>query len=104
MRSDHPARRTGRGDPRAHRVRWRARARGVQRAAGHGILECARVGLAVAGRGRPGGLYVALGDSLAAGYQPGGAELRDTAYPALTATRLRGRGRGPHPGEPRLQR
>ena len=35
-----------------------------------------------------GGLYVALGDSLAAGYQPGGAELRDTAYPALTATRL----------------
>jgi lysophospholipase L1-like esterase len=35
-----------------------------------------------------GGLYVALGDSLAAGYQPGGAELRDTAYPALTADRL----------------
>jgi lysophospholipase L1-like esterase len=35
-----------------------------------------------------GGLYVALGDSLAAGYQPGGAELRDTAYPALTATRI----------------
>ena len=35
-----------------------------------------------------GGLYVALGDSLAAGYQPGGAELRDTAYPALTAGRL----------------
>jgi lysophospholipase L1-like esterase len=35
-----------------------------------------------------GGLYVALGDSLAAGYQPGGAELRDTAYPALTAARL----------------
>jgi lysophospholipase L1-like esterase len=35
-----------------------------------------------------GGLYVALGDSLAAGYQPGGAELRDTAYPALTANRL----------------
>jgi lysophospholipase L1-like esterase len=35
-----------------------------------------------------GGLYVALGDSLAAGYQPGGAELRDTAYPALTARRL----------------
>ena len=34
------------------------------------------------------GLYVALGDSLAAGYQPGGAELRDTAYPALTASRL----------------
>jgi len=33
-------------------------------------------------------LYVALGDSLAAGYQPGGTELRDTAYPALTATRL----------------
>lgn len=33
-------------------------------------------------------LYVALGDSLAAGYQPGGAELRETAYPALTATRL----------------
>jgi lysophospholipase L1-like esterase len=35
-----------------------------------------------------GGLYVALGDSLAAGDQPGGAELRDTAYPALTAGRL----------------
>ena len=33
-------------------------------------------------------LYVALGDSLAAGYQPGGTELRDTAYPALTAGRL----------------
>lgn len=33
-------------------------------------------------------LYVALGDSLAAGYQPGGTELRDTAYPALTANRL----------------
>ncbi|HSO63823.1 MAG TPA: GDSL-type esterase/lipase family protein [Ornithinibacter sp.] len=33
-------------------------------------------------------LYVALGDSLAAGYQPGGTELRDTAYPALTASRL----------------
>ena len=31
---------------------------------------------------------MALGDSLAAGYQPGGAELRDTAYPALTASRL----------------
>ena len=31
---------------------------------------------------------MALGDSLAAGYQPGGAELRDTAYPALTANRL----------------
>ena len=41
----------------------------------------------------PGGLYVALGDSLAAGYQPGGAELRDTAYPALTATRLGGQRR-----------
>jgi lysophospholipase L1-like esterase len=39
-----------------------------------------------------GGLYVALGDSLAAGYQPGGAELRDTAYPALTANRLAGGG------------
>ncbi|HWO50691.1 MAG TPA: SGNH/GDSL hydrolase family protein [Ornithinibacter sp.] len=39
-----------------------------------------------------GGLYVALGDSLAAGYQPGGAELRDTAYPALTATRLEAAG------------
>jgi lysophospholipase L1-like esterase len=37
-------------------------------------------------------LYVALGDSLAAGYQPGGAELRDTAYPALTAARLTGDG------------
>jgi lysophospholipase L1-like esterase len=36
----------------------------------------------------PSGGYLALGDSLAAGYQPGGAELRDTAYPALTATRL----------------
>lgn len=35
--------------------------------------------------------YLALGDSLAAGYQPGGTELRDTAYPALTAARL-GRG------------
>ena len=33
-------------------------------------------------------LYVALGDSLAAGYQPGGAELRETAYPALAANRL----------------
>ncbi len=41
-----------------------------------------------AGSTGAGGLYVALGDSLAAGYQPGGAELRDTAYPALTATRL----------------
>ena len=51
-----------------------------------------------------GGLYVALGDSLAAGYQPGGAELRDTAYPALTATRLEAAGRRAHPGEPRLQR
>ncbi len=36
----------------------------------------------------PSGGYLALGDSLAAGYQPGGAELRDTAYPALTAARL----------------
>ncbi len=35
-----------------------------------------------------GRLYVALGDSLAAGYQPGGSELRDTAYPALAASRL----------------
>ena len=35
---------------------------------------------------------MALGDSLAAGYQPGGAELRDTAYPALTATRLEAAG------------
>jgi lysophospholipase L1-like esterase len=34
------------------------------------------------------GSYLALGDSLAAGYQPGGTELRETAYPALTATRL----------------
>jgi lysophospholipase L1-like esterase len=34
------------------------------------------------------GVYLALGDSLAAGYQPGGTELRDTAYPALTAGRL----------------
>ena len=39
-----------------------------------------------------GKLYLALGDSLAAGYQPGGAELRDTAYPALTAGRLAARG------------
>lgn len=39
-----------------------------------------------------GRLYVALGDSLAAGYQPGGAELRDTAYPALTAARLGAKG------------
>ena len=39
-----------------------------------------------------GGLYVALGDSLAAGYQPGGAELRDTAYPALAAARLEAAG------------
>jgi lysophospholipase L1-like esterase len=37
-------------------------------------------------------LYVALGDSLAAGYQPGGSELRDTAYPALTARRLKADG------------
>jgi lysophospholipase L1-like esterase len=37
-------------------------------------------------------LYVALGDSLAAGYQPGGTELRDTAYPALVAGRLGGDG------------
>ena len=37
-------------------------------------------------------LYVALGDSLAAGYQPGGTELRDTAYPALAASRLAGEG------------
>ncbi|MGL5864299.1 MAG: SGNH/GDSL hydrolase family protein [Dermatophilaceae bacterium] len=35
-----------------------------------------------------GGIYLALGDSLAAGYQPGGTELRDTAYPALAASRL----------------
>ena len=39
-----------------------------------------------------GGVYVALGDSLAAGYQPGGTELRETAYPALTAGRLAGEG------------
>jgi len=45
-----------------------------------------------AGASKAGGLYVALGDSLAAGYQPGGAELRDTAYPALTATRLEAAG------------
>lgn len=37
-------------------------------------------------------LYVALGDSLAAGYQPGGSELRDSAYPALAANRLEGDG------------
>ncbi|MGL5818120.1 MAG: SGNH/GDSL hydrolase family protein [Phycicoccus sp.] len=35
-----------------------------------------------------GGMYLALGDSLAAGFQPGGTELRDTAYPALAAARL----------------
>ncbi len=35
-----------------------------------------------------GALYLALGDSLAAGYQPGGTELRDSAYPALAAARL----------------
>ena len=35
-----------------------------------------------------GEMYLALGDSLAAGYQPGGAELRDSAYPALAAGRL----------------
>ncbi len=34
------------------------------------------------------GAYLALGDSLAAGYQPGGTELRETAYPALAAARL----------------
>jgi lysophospholipase L1-like esterase len=34
------------------------------------------------------GAYLALGDSLAAGYQPGGTELRETAYPALAADRL----------------
>ncbi len=39
-----------------------------------------------------GAVYLALGDSLAAGYQPGGTELRDTAYPALAATRLAGDG------------
>ena len=37
-------------------------------------------------------LYVALGDSLAAGYQPGGSELRDSAYPALATSRLAGDG------------
>ncbi|WP_377641452.1 SGNH/GDSL hydrolase family protein [Oryzobacter terrae] len=37
-------------------------------------------------------LYVALGDSLAAGYQPGGTELRDSAYPALATSRLAGDG------------
>ncbi len=42
--------------------------------------------------GGGGGVYVALGDSLAAGYQPGGTELRETAYPALTAGRLAGEG------------
>lgn len=36
-----------------------------------------------------GALYLALGDSLAAGYQPGGAELRESAYPALAAARIR---------------
>ncbi|MBR7744528.1 SGNH/GDSL hydrolase family protein [Phycicoccus sp. BSK3Z-2] len=34
--------------------------------------------------------YLALGDSLAAGYQPGGTELRDSAYPALAANLLDG--------------
>src|SRR5690349_16850312 len=37
-------------------------------------------------------VYVALGDSLAAGYQPGGSELRDSAYPALATSRLAGDG------------
>lgn len=41
-----------------------------------------------ASAGGSGPLYLALGDSLAAGYQPGGAELRDSAYPALAAARL----------------
>ena len=36
----------------------------------------------------PGQTYLALGDSLAAGYQPGGTELRDSAYPALALSRL----------------
>ncbi|MGL4745362.1 MAG: SGNH/GDSL hydrolase family protein [Dermatophilaceae bacterium] len=40
------------------------------------------------------GLYLALGDSLAAGFQPGGTELRETAYPALAAARLGRQGRG----------
>ncbi|HMM96746.1 GDSL-type esterase/lipase family protein [Phycicoccus sp.] len=44
---------------------------------------------APSGSAAPAGpLLVALGDSLAAGYQPGGAELRDSAYPALAAARL----------------
>ena len=46
-------------------------------------------------------LYVALGDSLAAGYQPGGAELRETAYPALAANRLGSDG-AEHRGRVRL--
>ena len=86
-------------------LRRRPRARGVERDARPGILERVVVALAL-GRAASdaGGLYVALGDSLAAGYQPGGAELRDTAYPALTATRLTAAGGDAHPGEPRLQR
>ncbi len=35
-----------------------------------------------------GPVVLALGDSLAAGYQPGGSERRDTAYPALAAARV----------------
>ncbi|QKE84203.1 SGNH/GDSL hydrolase family protein [Arthrobacter sp. NEB 688] len=35
-----------------------------------------------------GPVALALGDSLAAGYQPGGSERRDTAYPALAAARV----------------
>ena len=67
-------------------MRRRPRARRVERAAAVGLRE--RHHRSLAERVGWGGLYVALGDSLAAGYQPGGAELRDTAYPALTAGRL----------------
>ena len=34
------------------------------------------------------GAYVALGDSLAAGFQPGSGDLRESSYPALAASRL----------------
>ena len=38
------------------------------------------------------GAYVALGDSLAAGYQPGSGDIRETSYPALLAARLKAEG------------
>ncbi len=42
------------------------------------------------GGGATKGLYVALGDSLAAGFHPGSGDIRETAYPALAAARLEG--------------